>query len=146
VYSQLPSIAGGLLSIRNARTRHAFLVAKLEGKRPLERPRRRLVDNIKIYLAEIGRGSVDWICLAQECDNEPSCSTKCWGTIEWLHNWWPLWYVPILIPSLPHTCSWRDVQLTNHSDNFTFNFDSNGVQDQNYWVSGLCLSLGNLNN
>jgi hypothetical protein len=25
-----------------------------------------------------------------ECDNEPSGFIKCWRTIEWLHNWWPL--------------------------------------------------------
>jgi hypothetical protein len=25
-----------------------------------------------------------------ECGNEPSGSIKCWETIEWLHNWWPL--------------------------------------------------------
>jgi hypothetical protein len=34
---------------------------KPEGKRPLGRPRRRWIDNIKINLREIGRGSMDWI-------------------------------------------------------------------------------------
>ena len=32
------------------------LVVKLEGKRPLGRPRRRWEDNIKIYLQEVGCG------------------------------------------------------------------------------------------
>jgi hypothetical protein len=37
-------------------TRNAYriLVGKPEGKRPLERPRRRWVDNIKIDLGEVG--------------------------------------------------------------------------------------------
>jgi hypothetical protein len=27
-----------------------------------------------------------------ECGYEPSGSIKCWETIKWLHNWWPLEY------------------------------------------------------
>jgi hypothetical protein len=38
------------------------------GKRPLGRPRRRWVDNIKIDLREIGRDGMDWIALAQDRD------------------------------------------------------------------------------
>jgi hypothetical protein len=41
-------------------------VGKPEGKRPLGRSRRRFVDNIKMYLREIGCGGVDWIDLAQD--------------------------------------------------------------------------------
>jgi hypothetical protein len=41
-------------------------VGKLEGRRPLERPRSRWVDNIKIGLREIGWDGVDWIDLAQD--------------------------------------------------------------------------------
>jgi hypothetical protein len=37
---------------------------KPEGKRPLGRPRRRWVDNIKIDLREIGWYGMDWIDLA----------------------------------------------------------------------------------
>jgi hypothetical protein len=36
------------------------------GKRPLERPRHRWIDNIKIDLSEIGLSVVDWIGLAQD--------------------------------------------------------------------------------
>jgi hypothetical protein len=43
-------------------------VGKPEGKRPLGRPRRRWVDNIKIDLSEIGRDGVDWIDTAQDRD------------------------------------------------------------------------------
>jgi hypothetical protein len=43
-------------------------VGKPEGERPLGRPRRRLVDNIKMYLLEICWGGVDWSGLAQDRD------------------------------------------------------------------------------
>jgi hypothetical protein len=37
-------------------------------RRPLGRPRRRSVDNIKIDLLEIGWGGVDWVGLTQDRD------------------------------------------------------------------------------
>jgi hypothetical protein len=40
-----------------------ILVGKPERKRPLGRPRRRWVDNIKIGLREIGWDGMDWIDL-----------------------------------------------------------------------------------
>jgi hypothetical protein len=43
-------------------------VGKPEGKRPLGRPRRRLVDNIKIELREIEWDGTDWIDMAQDRD------------------------------------------------------------------------------
>jgi hypothetical protein len=43
-----------------------LLVGKPEGKRPLGRPRRGWIDNIKIDLLEIGVTVVDWIGLAQD--------------------------------------------------------------------------------
>ena len=39
---------------------------KPKGKRPLERPRRSWVDNIRMDLQEVGCGCVDWIGLAQD--------------------------------------------------------------------------------
>jgi hypothetical protein len=49
-------------------TRNAYriLVGKPEGKRPIGRPRRRWVDNIKMDLGEIGWDGRDWIELAQD--------------------------------------------------------------------------------
>jgi hypothetical protein len=54
----------------NGETRNAYriLVGKPEGKRPLERPRRKRVDNIKIDLGETGWDDMDWINLAQNRD------------------------------------------------------------------------------
>jgi hypothetical protein len=45
---------------------HRLLVGKSEGKRPLGKPRRRWIDNIKMDLLEIGLKVVDWIGLAPD--------------------------------------------------------------------------------
>ena len=47
---------------------YRVLVRKPEGSRPLGRPRRRRVDNIKMDLEEVGCGYMDWIGLAQDRD------------------------------------------------------------------------------
>jgi len=46
---------------------HRVLVGKPEGKRPLERPRCRWEDNIKMELQEVGEDG-DWMLLAQDRD------------------------------------------------------------------------------
>jgi len=43
-------------------------VGKLEGKRPLGRPRRRRENTIKMDLQEVGGGGGDWMELAQDRD------------------------------------------------------------------------------
>jgi len=45
---------------------YRVLVAKPEVRRPLGRPRRRWVDNIRKDLQEVGCGYMDWIGLAQD--------------------------------------------------------------------------------
>jgi len=45
---------------------YRFLVGKSEGKCPLGRPRHRWVDNIRMYLQEVGCGYVDWFGLVQD--------------------------------------------------------------------------------
>jgi hypothetical protein len=45
---------------------YRLLVRKPEGKRPLGRPRRRWIDNIKMDVLEIKLSVVDWICLSQD--------------------------------------------------------------------------------
>jgi hypothetical protein len=45
---------------------YRLLVGKPERKRPLIRPRRRWMDNIKMHLLERGLSVVDWIGLAQD--------------------------------------------------------------------------------
>ena len=47
---------------------YRVLVGKPEGKRPLGRPRRRWVDNIRMDLQEVECGHVDRIGLAQDRD------------------------------------------------------------------------------
>jgi hypothetical protein len=46
------------------RNDYRILVGKPAGKRPLGRPRRRWVDNIKMDLREIGWDGVDWTDMA----------------------------------------------------------------------------------
>jgi hypothetical protein len=50
------------------RNANRILVGKPEGKRPLGRPRRRWVDNIKRDIREIGWDGMDWIDLTQDRD------------------------------------------------------------------------------
>ena len=47
---------------------YRVLVGKPEGKRPVGRPRRRWVDNIRMDLQEVGCGYMDSIGLAQDRD------------------------------------------------------------------------------
>jgi len=48
---------------------YRVLVGKQEGRRPLGRPRRGWVDNIRMDLQEVGCGYMDWIGLAQDRDS-----------------------------------------------------------------------------
>jgi hypothetical protein len=59
---------GTVPRIGETRSANTVLVGKLEGKRPLGRPRRRWEDNITMYLKEIGWKAVDWMHLAQDRD------------------------------------------------------------------------------
>jgi hypothetical protein len=50
------------------RNAHRILAGKPEGRRPLGRPRRRWVDNIRMDIEEIEWDGMDWIDLAQDRD------------------------------------------------------------------------------
>jgi hypothetical protein len=58
--------AGHVTRMGEKRDVYRVLMGKPEGKRPLERPRRRCEDGIRMVLREIGWGSVDWIQLVQD--------------------------------------------------------------------------------
>jgi len=60
--------AGHVAHMGEERGLYRVLVGKLEGKRPLGRPRRRWVDNIRMDLQEVGCGYMGWIGLAQDRD------------------------------------------------------------------------------
>jgi hypothetical protein len=57
--------AGHIARMGKKRNAYRLLVGKPEGKKPLGRPRRRWVDNIRMDLGEVGWGDVDWIGLAK---------------------------------------------------------------------------------
>jgi hypothetical protein len=59
---------GHLARIGEKRTAYRILVGKPDGKRPLGRPRRRCVHNIKMDLRDIGWDDMDWIHVAQHRD------------------------------------------------------------------------------
>jgi hypothetical protein len=50
------------------RNANRLLVGKPEGKRPLGRPRRKWLDNIRMDVGEVEWGVVDWIGMAQNRD------------------------------------------------------------------------------
>ena len=60
--------AGHVARMGEERGVYRVLGAKLEGRRPLGRPSRRWVDNIRMDLQEVGCGYMDWIGLAQDRD------------------------------------------------------------------------------
>jgi hypothetical protein len=58
--------AGYVARMKEGRGVYRVLVGRPEGKRPLERPRRRWQDNIKMDLRGMGMDGADWIRLAQD--------------------------------------------------------------------------------
>ena len=60
--------AGHVARMGEERGLYRVSLGKPEGKRPLGRPRRSLVDNIRTDLQEVGCRYMDWIGLAQDRD------------------------------------------------------------------------------
>jgi hypothetical protein len=50
--------------MREKRNAYRLLVGKPEGRRPLGKPRRRWLNDIRMDFVEVGWGDVDWIGLA----------------------------------------------------------------------------------
>jgi len=61
--------AGHVVHMGEEKVVYRVLVGKPEGRRPLGRPRRRWVDNIRTDLQEVGCVNMDWIGLAQDRDS-----------------------------------------------------------------------------
>jgi hypothetical protein len=83
-------LAGHVARMGEKRNAYRLLVGKSERKRPLGRPRRRWVDNIRMGLGEVEWGDVDWIGLSQDRNRWRALvnsilnrSMQCWETIEW---------------------------------------------------------------
>jgi hypothetical protein len=60
--------AGHVARMEDKRNAYRLLVGKPEGRRPLGRPRRRWLDNIRMDLVDVGWDDVDWIGMAQDRD------------------------------------------------------------------------------
>ena len=58
-------VDGACSTYGGSRGVYRVLAEKLEGKRPLGRPRHRWKDNIKIDVLEVGCGGINWIDVAQ---------------------------------------------------------------------------------
>jgi len=75
---------------------YRVLVWKPEGKRPLGRPRRRWVGNIRMDLQEVGCGYVDWIGLGQDRDRWRTLVSAVmnfrvpWNAGNFLTSWKPV--------------------------------------------------------
>jgi len=61
--------AGHVACMGEERGVYSVLVGKPEGRKPLRRPRRRCVCNIRMDLQEVGCGYMDWIGLALDRDS-----------------------------------------------------------------------------
>jgi hypothetical protein len=68
IKSRMMRLAGHVARMGEKRNAYRILVGKPEGKISLGSPRRRWVDNIKIYLRERGWDGMDWIDLALDRD------------------------------------------------------------------------------
>jgi hypothetical protein len=68
IKSRRMKLAGHVARMGKKRRAYKLLVGNPEGKRPLGRPIRTWVDNIRMDLGEVGWGDADWIGLAQDRD------------------------------------------------------------------------------
>jgi hypothetical protein len=86
------------------RKAYRLFAGKPEGKRPLGRPRRWWVDNIRMNLGEVGWGDVDWIGLAQD-------RNKWRALVNSVLNLRVPWSAGKLSSGLASTCLSSSVQL-----------------------------------
>jgi hypothetical protein len=70
---------GHVIRMGEKRSPYKILMGKLEGKRPLGRPRGRWEDNNRMDLREIGWDGMDWVDLALNRDNGRPLSTRSWA-------------------------------------------------------------------
>jgi hypothetical protein len=78
--------AGHVARMGGKENTYRIFVGKLEGKRPVGRPRRRWVHNIEVDLRKIVRDVMDWIDLAQDKDQWRTLVNtvmNLWGSIQY---------------------------------------------------------------
>ena len=62
----MTEMTGHVARMEQSRNAYRALVRKPEGEKPLERPRHRWEDNIKMDLREVGCDPGEWIDLAED--------------------------------------------------------------------------------
>jgi hypothetical protein len=72
IKSRIMRWAGHVARMGEGRGAYRILVGRSEGRRPLERPRRRREDDVKMDLQEVGWRGMDWIDMAQDRDRWPA--------------------------------------------------------------------------
>jgi hypothetical protein len=72
---------------REKRNTYRLLLGKPEGKRLLERPRRRWIYNIRMDLRKVRWSNVDWIDLAQDRSRWRALVNSVLNLIGWPNNW-----------------------------------------------------------
>jgi hypothetical protein len=68
IKSRIIRWTGNVAQMGEKQNAYRISVERPEGMRPLRRPRRRWVDNIKMDLGERGWDGADWIDMAQDRD------------------------------------------------------------------------------
>ncbi|KAJ4427688.1 hypothetical protein ANN_25337 [Periplaneta americana] len=79
--------AGHVAHMDESRNAYRVLVGRLEGKRPLGRPRRRWEDNTKMDLREVGYDARDWINLGQDRDRWWAYAKSCTNATARVEGW-----------------------------------------------------------
>jgi hypothetical protein len=83
-------MGGACSTYGEKRNANGLLEGKPEEKKPVAKPRCRLVDNIGMDLAEVGCGTTDLFGLPQDRNKWRPLVNALMNLHERLHGWWPL--------------------------------------------------------
>ncbi|KAJ4449204.1 hypothetical protein ANN_00601 [Periplaneta americana] len=90
-----------------SRNAYRVLVGRPEGKKPLVRPRRRWVENIKMDLREMGYDDREWINLAQDRDRWRAYQPPCQACSPLVCVGYPLECVAIPLATWHSVGQWK---------------------------------------
>jgi hypothetical protein len=106
---------------------YRVLMGKPDGKRTLERPRRRWEDGFRMDLRETGWGSVDWIYLARDRDRWLALvNLRVLAPRSWFVAYKYLRYVNVslsFVDKLKNTTVWLSTRTVVSRRPFSYNLD-----------------------